>query len=192
MSSRSGHWDAFSMYRLAYAVAHDDFDIQDEAITHDDRPSYAEVPLATLKAVDFSKVDTITIAYGTNDFGEGATNLDNSENRLDTSTVCGALRYSLDQLLTAYPSIEIYVIGLIYRTINGVSSDTYENAKHNTIAQYNAALKAVADEFHVRFIDNNNIGFSAYTNATYYIDGTHPNDAGLLVYARHLAKELNR
>ena len=191
MSSRSGHWDAFSMYRIAYAVAHDDFSVQDDAITYDDRPSYAAEPLGTLKGIDFSKVDMITIAYGTNDFGEGATNLDNVDNRLDTSTVCGALRYSLDQLLTAYPAIRICVLGLIYRTINGQSSDTYENAKHNTIAEYNAKLKEVADEFHVRFIDNSNIGFNAYTNLTYFSDGTHPNDAGLLLYARHIANELN-
>lgn len=193
MAVHTGHWDAFSMYRLAYAIAHDDFSVQDAALAYKDRTSYAEEPLATLEAVDFAHVDLITIAYGTNDFSS-AIPLDNENNRMDTTTLAGALRYSLDQLLTAYPTIRIVVLGTIYRTFTAndftVDSDAYTNLRGQTMAQVNATLKAVCEEFHVAFMDNANIGINSYTAATYLSDGTHPNEAGLELYARHIAARL--
>ena len=116
MAQHTGHWDAFSMYRLAYSVANNDWALQDEAILHEDRTSYAEVPLANLKAIDFSKVDVITIGYCTNDFGGNIELEDNEENLYDCSTFGGAFRYSLEQILTAYPHIRIVTLGAIFRT----------------------------------------------------------------------------
>ena len=68
MGPHFGHWDAFSMYRLATAIASGDYSVQDDALTYDDRPSYAAEPVAEIKAIDFSALDIMTIAYGVNDF----------------------------------------------------------------------------------------------------------------------------
>ena len=198
MSQHVGHWDAFSMYRLAYAIANNDYSLQDEALNYDDRTSYAEEPLALIKATDFSTVDILTIGYGTNDF-TGNNTLDNSENPLDTSTVCGALRYSIEQLLTAYPNLRIVILSLTYRfwaddnNVYTEDSNSRANGKGDTILNYNAKLKEVAEEYNLPFIDNYNIGIGKFNRSQYFsaTDGTHHQIEGRKLIAERLAGALN-
>ena len=195
MSQADGHWDAFCMYNLADAIATDDFTLQDDALEYSDIPSYAAVPLATLEGIDFSDVDTITIAYGTNDFGSGRNALDNENNALDTTTIAGALRYSIETILGAYPAIKIVVLSLIYRVklSDGTfekDSDTWTNWRGISIPDINEKLKSVAQEYHIQFIDNYNMGFNKLTYTTYYGDTTHPNSIGLDRLARRISNEL--
>lgn len=197
MGVHTGHWDAFSMYRLAYAIANNDYSLQEEALNHDDRTSYAEEPLALIKATDFSNVDIVTIGYGTNDF-TGNNTLDNSENPLDTSTVGGALRYSIETLLTAFPNLRIVILSLTYRfwidDSNAYTEDSNSraNSKGDTILDYNAKLKEVAEEYNLPFIDNYNIGIGKFNRYQYFpvTDGTHHNETGRKLIASHLAKKL--
>jgi len=197
MSQHVGHWDAFSMYRLAYAIANNDYSLQDEALNYDDRTSYAAEPLALIKATDFSTVDILTVGYGTNDY-TGNNTLDNSENPLDTSTVCGALRYSIEQLLTAYPNLRIVILSLTYRfwaddnNVYTEDSNSRANGKGDTILNYNAKLKEVAEEYNLPFIDNYNIGIGKFNRTQYFsaTDGTHHQIEGRKLIAEHLAKEL--
>lgn len=197
MASHTGHWDAFSMYRLADSVASNDWSVQDEAIQYDDRTSYAEEPLANLKAIDWNNVDIITIGYCTNDWG-GNKLLDNSDNHYDTTTLGGAFRYSLEKILTAYPHIRIVTLGAIYRTKLDSSSkfvedsDTWLNDKGLLLSQYNDKLKEICEQYHIEYLDNMNIGFNKFTRLKFYpsYDGTHPNVKGLEVYAKHIARHL--
>lgn len=191
MGEHTGHWDAFSMYRLAYAVANNDFSLQETALEYQDRTSYAEVPLATLEAVDFSDVDMITIAYGANDFG-GSNPLDNENDSMDCGTLAGALRYSIDQLQTTYPGIQIVIFGTTFWDKGTENSDTKTNSLGLTTADYNAKLKAVAAEYHLPFFEHYNIGINAYTIGVYMqSDGTHPNINGVKLLAKQIAKELD-
>lgn len=118
MSKRSGTtWDAFSMCNLATAVANQDFSYQENAINNSewsDKPTYFNNTLNILKNIDFSNIDYITISYGTNDYTAGVI-LDNEENNLDINTFAGALRYSIETLLTAYPNLRILIGSPIFR-----------------------------------------------------------------------------
>jgi lysophospholipase L1-like esterase len=197
MGSHTGHWDCFSMYRLADAIASNDYSLQEDALNYDDRVSYAEEPLALIKSTDFSTVDILTIAYGTNDF-TGGNKIDNTENLYDTSTLGGALRYSIEKLLTAFPNLRIVILSTTWRFWKDENNEyiedskTYLNKYYNTLPEYNAKLKAIAAEYNLPFIDNYNIGIGKFNRYQYFhvTDGTHHNETGRRLIAEHLANAL--
>lgn len=192
-------WDAFSMYRLAYSVANNDYTVQDNAIANpdwSDKPAKFATTLALLKSIDFSKVDYITIAYGTNDF-TGDVVIDDQNNELNTSTYKGALRYSLNQLLAAHPHIKVITCTPIYRTWNDGAqyqddANTRLNANDNTLRDFYDAVLDVTDRYNVQSIDNFHIGMSRYNRNYYWTspDYTHPNLNGRKLIAHHIAHEL--
>lgn len=198
MAEHVGHWDAFSMYRLAYAIANNDYTVQDDAIGYDDRTSYAEEPLAVMKAVDYSGLDILTIGYGTNDF-TGNNQIDNADNPLDTSTVCGALRYSIETLLTAYPNLRIFVLLPTYRfwidSANAYTDDAFNHANDlgKTLIEYIDAIAETAKDYNVPVIDNfAELGINKFNRQQYFpvTDGTHHNENGRKLIAKHLAHNL--
>lgn len=198
MAVHSGHWDAFSMYRLAHAIANNDYVLQNEAINYDDRTSYAEEPLALMKTIDFSALDILTIGYGTNDF-TGNNAIDNPDNLLDTSTVCGALRYSIETLLTAYPNVRIFVLLPTYRfwmdSANQYTDDAFNHANGigKTLVDYNTAIAEVAKAYNIPVIDNfAELGINKVNRYQYFpvTDGTHHNETGRKLIAKHLAHKL--
>ncbi|MBQ5607874.1 MAG: SGNH/GDSL hydrolase family protein [Oscillospiraceae bacterium] len=200
MAEHTGHLDAFSMYRLAYAIANNDYFLQDDALNYDDRVSYAEETLALIKSIDFANLDILTIAYGTNDFTSSMA-IDNKDNLLDTTTVCGALRYSIETLLTAYPNLRIFVLLPTYRfwvdANNGNAfvndSETYTNNRGKTLAEYSTAITEAAKAYNLPVIDNyTELGINKLNRYQYFsmADGTHHIEAGRKLIAKHLAHEL--
>lgn len=198
MGQHEGHWDAFSMYRLAYSVANNDFAIQDEAINYSDRTSYAEEPLALLKSIDFTDVDIITIAYGANDYG-GSNVIDNEEDLYDTTTLGGAMRYSIEQLLTAFPHLKVFVLLPTYRFwmdesgefVNDVTTRT--NNIDKTQLDYLDAIRDVAESYNLPVIDNYyELGINKFNRLQYFPsnDGSHHNESGRALIAGKLAHEL--
>lgn len=192
-----GHWNAFTMVNLAQAIASGDYTVQDEALNYDDRTSYAEEPLSVIKSTDFSTVNILTIAYGANDFTSNIS-LDNTENPYDTTTLAGALRTSVESLLTAYPNLRIFILSSTYRFYiddnNEYTEDsnTRTNGNNVTISEFNAKLKEVAEEYNLPFIDNYNIGIGKFNRYQYFNanDGAHHKETGRKLIAEHLAKEL--
>ena len=59
------------MYRLANSISSGDWTVQDNALALGGQPSYFSETVTLLKSIDWSKVDIITISYGTNDFTNG-------------------------------------------------------------------------------------------------------------------------
>ena len=189
-------YDAFSMYRLAEAIADGDFSVQDAVNVSavSDMPSYFTATRDLLKGIDWSKVDIVTIAYGTNDFTGGNT-LDTTENFGDYAY---ALRYSIETLLTAYPHLKIFVCGQTYRFwFNDAGeyaydSDTYTYKGHK-LTDFVAKTAEVCKEYHLPFIDNyDGLGINRFNRTEYFPagDGTHHNVAGARLIAEHMAMEL--
>lgn len=196
MGPHGGHWDAFSMYRLAAAIASGDYSVQDDALNYEDRTSYAEEPLATIKSIDFSSLDILTIAYGVNDFN-GGNPIDNEVNPLDTATLCGALRYSIETLLTAYPQLRIYILLPTYSyrmDENGAFTedmDTITNSLGKTLAEYSQALADVSKAYKLPVIDNyHELGVNRFNREIYLSDGAHHTQAGRELLAAHIAHAL--
>ena len=195
-------YDPFSMYRLADEIvkADDDatkWELQDAAIASDTSlPSYYPEALQILKDLDFSAVDIITIAYGTNDLTRDNT-LDNESDRYKTTTFAGALRYSIEKLLTAYPHLKIFLCSQTFRfwVKNGEVTNTVDNfvtTKGNKLTDFIAKTEEVAKEYNLPYINNYDVGMNLYNRGYYFsaTDGTHPLTVGLHLIAANMAKEL--
>ncbi len=194
------HFDRFGMYRLADAVTTRDFALQDEAFSYEPigegLPGYFKGSLEILKSIDFSKVDIITIAYGTNDFTGGR--YPESDDKYDSKTFGGALRYSLEKLMKAFPHIKIAVCSPTYRfwrdKDGNVTNDSNDMRYSNgTLPDFVAKTAEVAKEYGVLYIDNyNGSGISKENRDLCFSerDGTHPMPYGRKLIAENLAKEL--
>jgi lysophospholipase L1-like esterase len=143
-------------------------------------------------------VDIATIAYGTNDWS-GNNVLDNDENRYDTATVCGALRYSVEALLTAFPQLRIFVLLPTYRFWMDsagaftADSETATNQHGKTLVEYCQGIADVAAEYNLPIIDNyRQLGINKFNRALYFpaTDGTHHNENGRKLLAANIVKNL--
>lgn len=197
MAQHSGHWDAFSMYRLADAIATGDWSLQDEALNHDDRTSYAETPLALLKSVNFDDVDIITINYCTNDWNGGNVVDGDGTDEFDTDTYLGALRYSAKKIHERYPHIKIVILSATWRFFmdgeGAYTGDGDNTTKNNlTLKQYVDRQKEETEKLHLQYVDLYNIGINKYNRGHFFPsnDGTHQNANGRLRIAEKIVKEL--
>ena len=172
--SNAGWLNAWAMHRLADAIASSDWSMQEGNILRD----YEREIAAHLKAVDYTEVDSIIIMYGFND-----ASIDNPEDRLDISTMGGALRHSIETISAAYPNIKIYPCTLTY-CVDSVNSTTY--------AEKSQKIRDIAAEYHLHCIDLFNIGINDVTKPHYFNggDGVHINEAGRRLVAKKVAREL--
>lgn len=167
---------AFSMWALADAVASGSYTLQDAQASHGS--DYFPEQLALLKTINFSGVDMIVIHYGTNDFAANVT-IDNTSDDDDTATLCGALRYSLRKIMTAFPKIRVFVSVPIYRKWSSTGAETYTNGSGKKLRDFCEALIGVAGEFNCPVIDGYKaLGINTINDSAFSSDGTHLNDHG--------------
>ena len=185
----------FCMYALANAVASGDWSLQDANATS----GSANFPdqLAILKGIDFNAVDYIVIHYGTNDFAAGAgVAIDNASNPKTTDTLCGALRYSVETLLTVFPKLKIFVSLPAFRywteddgTIT--YSDEKKNANGNTLPEFVQAIAETAKEYNLPVIDcYYGLGINKSNAATFLSDGVHHNIEGRHLFGEYIGAKL--
>ena len=184
---------AFSMWALAKAIAENNWTTQDAQASSGS--AYFPDQLALLKSLDFSKVDVAVIHYGTNDFAAGGgTTIDNPNDPDDYTTLCGALRYSVEKLLGAYPKLRIYVSLPVFRfwDENGVVSysDTYTRYGY-TLVDFANALRSVAAEYKLPVIDGyNGLGINSLNATAFLSDGTHHTIDGRERFGRFIGASL--
>lgn len=200
MAIHSPNWDAFSMYRLADSIATKNYALQDsvDVASVSGMPSYFVETRALLKTIDFSKVDIVTISYGTNDYTANIL-LDNETNKYDTTTYGGALRHSIEKLLTAFPNLKIFLCTPTYRFFMDTNlgytedSDTKLNAKGHKLTDYVNKVKEIGSLYKVPVIDNYfELGINKFNRTQYFPvgDGVHHNLVGADLIARHMAKKM--
>lgn len=185
--------DAFCFYRLADAIATDDWTLQDENVS--------KLPLENstarynaLRDVNWSEVDIITVALGSIDASGGAV-IENTADPKDINTVKGALRYSIERIQSTYPHIKILVLTPIYRYWIDEQKDSDEMTFNgNSFIAYVDAVIDVAVEYKLPYVDlYRTLGFNS-VNRLYYFDendGTHPNAAGLTRMGERIANAIN-
>lgn len=173
-------YNEFCMWALAKAIAEGDWSAQDAAAAGGS--DYFPEQLELLKGIDFNAVDSVVIHYGTNDFAAGVS-VDNESDPDDYTTLCGALRYSIEKLLGAYPKLKIFVSLPVFRYWTASDgtvtySDTYlSNGK--TLPVFVEALRAVALEYNLPVIDGYyGMGINKDNASAFLSDGTHHNADG--------------
>lgn len=186
---------AFSMVKLADAVTSGDWTLQDTNVSGLSVVTNGAEHLAALKTVDWSKVDFVTIAYGTNDI-QSAVGIDNSSNAQDTTKYLGALRYAITKILTAYPHIKLLLLTPIYRYWNDEDIDSDAkmfNGGTQHFTEWGDGLLKVAEEYKIPAVDMyRTLGFNNITRTHYFpsTDGTHPNAKGLELIGSKIAARL--
>ena len=193
----SAAFNPFCMCNLATAIATGNFSAQDAQVNDSALQSYYPEALNLLKSINFSSVDIVTIAFGSNDFTNGD-KLSNAQNLYDKDSFEGALRFSIETILTAFPHLKIYLCTPTYRfwITNGTfayDSDTYVNTSSNLkLPDFVESVKKIGTEYHLPVIDNYNVGINKFTRSTYFSanDGTHHNAAGRELIARNMANKL--
>lgn len=184
----------FCMWALAKAINENNWTSQDAAAPL--KQSYFVEQLALLKSIDFSKVDIAVIHYGTNDFDSGnGVPIDNTSDHDDYNTMCGALRYSIEKLLSVYPKLRIYISLPVYRywTANGSNTyaETYLNKIGKTLPEFVEALRNVAAEYNLPVIDGYyGLGINKANATTFLSDGTHHNATGRERFGRFIGANL--
>lgn len=179
---------AFSMWALADAVSTGDYTMQDaQASSGSD---YFPEQLALLKTINFNDVDMVVIHYGTNDFAANVA-IDNASDDDDTATLCGALRYSLRKLMTAYPKLRIFVSVPIYRKWNSTGAETYTNSNGAKLIDFCEAMAKVATEFNCPVMNGYRaLGINTINDAAFSADGTHLNDYGRKAFGEFIGGNL--
>ncbi len=190
----------YGMGALATSIGLNDFTEQENNLANAGGQQVAYTnTLNVLKDIDFSNVDYVSIAYGTNDWWANVP-LKNDDNDVDIDTFEGALRFTLQTLYTKNPLLRINVCTPLYRFVwsNGAvtdDSDTKTNTLGLKLTDYITSLEKVCGEFHTQVVDlYSEVGFNKYTASAYYPsgDGTHPNVTGRELVGKKIATEIMR
>nr|WP_286167020.1 SGNH/GDSL hydrolase family protein [Clostridium sp. D33t1_170424_F3] len=185
------YYDAFSMYQLANAIVSENYTLQETAVGN--TGSYAAERVQTLKAINWSAVDFITIMYGTNDI-QGGMPLDNVDNPKDVTTYLGAARHALEALWSRYPHLRILLLTPIYRYWDSERVDSDEKMFGNKhFYEYGNALLQLAKDYKTPALDlYYTLGINKYNRGQYFPigDGTHPNDLGRTLLGEKISGKL--
>ena len=113
--------------------------------------------------------------------------------------MCGALRYSIETLLNAFPQLRIFVLLPTYRfTMDSdgnfsEDSSTMTNSLGKTLPEYVQAMADAAKAYGLPVIDNYyGLGVNKWSRTQYFSgsDGVHHNTAGRELLAAHIAQAL--
>ena len=185
----ANNFNYFSMNNLVDAILSNDYTNQD---ANNNLQTYYADHLATLKSIDFSTIDYVTLGYGVNDWSRGVP-IENY-NLLDINTYKGAVRYSINKLRELNPNLKIVLIIPIY---NSESNSDYLDATNNGrsmgyLTEYGTALKEIAIEYSDVFVYDafNDVGFDGTNKYIFFNAGdrVHPLENGIKLYAYKLGK----
>lgn len=114
----------FGMCALVDAIVSGNWTEQDQYVDQIEAETFPQAHLTTLKRIDWNSVDFVTIFYGGNDAGNDVPI--GTAGTSDKQTMVGALKYSVEKLLTAYPHLKILILTQIFRYWLSDSKDSDE------------------------------------------------------------------
>jgi lysophospholipase L1-like esterase len=185
MSKHVAPWNSFCMHKLADAIATGDFSEQEEAALNSAVPSYFKDTVNAMKQTDFSAMDIMTIAYGTNDF-TSAKGLDNVNDLYDTNYFGGALRYSIERIGNAFPNIRFAIVAPCWRFWYDDSGNYLESSDEretNGVKLHDFVEKCIeiGKEYHLPVVNlYDELAINKFNRSWWFNnnDGTHPNENG--------------
>ena len=178
---------------LSDAIVSRDFTLVDEAtayVKEHNKDDNTEI-INRLKAIDWGKVDVLTLAFGTNDVLDTMGNYSD----MDNNTMCGGINYIIKNILTKYPKISIMLIAPSHHAHNVTIPNDYNANKDNIIydedyvsegghtnKEKGELIEKVAEFNHIPCLNLYKTGgFNRYNHKQYYCgnngylyDGIHP------------------
>lgn len=183
-------YEQFDFENLVNAIVSGDYTNQNDACNAYTMPNYYKGYLHILMKTNFSKVDFVTLNFGTNDYTYGE----------KSATLKSKYIEAITKLQTAFPNITIVIISPAWRcwlNENGSFSED-SNTKiwyshgDSTLIDYCNTLQEVAKQLNIQYIDVYNIGINKNTWSYYFTtdDTTHQNLEGRKRIANIIAKNL--
>ena len=141
--------------------------------------------IGALKTLDFSTVDFIMVAYGTNDWAENKAI--GEPTSTDKTEIYGAMKYAINKLLTAYPQLRVYFVSPGYRRDTGNTETDTHNGK--TLAEYSADIAKASNSMGFPCLNLYNEGMvNRYNYAQFLADSVHRNIKGYELLAQQFCK----
>lgn len=185
--------NSMSLAGLTKAAWAGDFRVQSSLRMRESNTEYFRGTLEGLGMVDFSRVETVLIQQGLNDY-HGGVPIENPEDPYDEYTFLGALRSSVRALRKANPEVRIVLVTPTY-TWDIVTGQTCEekNQGGGVLEDYVEAEIRVVKELEIEVIDVYHDFFphEKWEDKDLYTrDGLHPNEAGRRMLAEKIAEFL--
>lgn len=202
-----GGWKMTDFCNIVDGIVDDNWEVVDADINYKVQTYPSDVFLvlpsrfAEIKALDFSKVDFVVIAYGANDWTAN-TIRDNQSNKMDKTTILGAMRSSISRLLSAFPNLEVMVVTPSYRCewdASKVITNDSDNAMWNgtsllsSLGALATEIETCAKELKVKcWQQYESNGVNKYNAQKWLDDGTHRTAEGYELLGKQLAAFVNR
>ena len=119
----------FAMCALVDSIISGDWSTQEASPLYSNATIKASLDL--LETIDFSEIDIVLIAYGTNELGYPQ---DDTNNPKSKYTYAGATRYSLDTLMTQYKQLGVMLLTPIYRYSFGTQTAEDSDKTSGTVS----------------------------------------------------------
>ncbi len=182
-----------SFYQLVTAITSANWSVTDPLAASSS--ANTKENYATLKTVNFSTLDYLVVAYGTNDFVLKDPIGTDSDLAPSQATFKGGYNKSLDLLNIIYPNIKILLVTPMFRTTKVANvirtSDEYDWGTGHFLIEYVDAVIQVGAKKSVPVLDNyRSSGINKDTIASMTNDGTHPNYLGAEYIAKKVAYTL--
>lgn len=130
-------------------------------------------------------VDAVVVFGGTNDYGHGDAHFGEIDSE-DIYTFCGGVNSLISKLKRDFPDAEIVFMTPLHRL--NETEPMYPDSK--TLAEYVEAMREICKKRGVKVIDLFEINPLNPEDTELVPDGLHPSDAGHVVLAEVVAREL--
>ena len=188
-NSQAQYWDKFSFCRIVDYIETGDFSPMRNALSNmSSALSYFSEVITMLEETDWTKIDIIFIAYGTNDF-TGQNIVYDNDNPSNLYCYNNAYRYALEKLLTLYPHLRVILITPAWRFWDDNGTYLYDSDTHviggQKLYDFVECAEKVAKDIHIPVINiYDSLGANKYTRSQYFkpTDGTHHHENGRLNY----------
>ncbi len=187
--------ESLAMSSLAKSIYAKDFGVQQSVTWRESNMEYFSETIDMLETVDFSKVETVILQHGINDYHAGIP-LENPEDQEDVYTYKGALRYTVKMLRKCNPDVKIVLVTpgftwydtrnttCLEQDFGGGTLDVYIRAGKEVAAELGLV---VADVFHETYPHD-----SWEDLNTYMEDGVHPNAVARKMIADCIAEAIQK
>lgn len=144
-------------------------------------------------SVTFSGATLITLALGTNDWGNYT--FGTVADAKTDNTICGAMKYVIEGVMTKCPGARLVVISPLNNYRHGGTWDTNWSMNYNrgygTLSEFLTQMKSVCNFYGVQFVNMTEIGpINRQNISTLLGDGLHPTIDGYFQIAKCLYRVL--